>query len=224
MTIAFFALFFASLAAAQSSRSGAATATGQLERYVAYCAEDGSEAEILNFLSGTTIARVGDVELQIASVGAEGGATFRFVRQGKSIFNFSADDLLAPDVWIAIDFRNSWLAITYSDGGELGGFHVRVFQISKTGVSDTSSKIAPAVAAFKSKHSCESRGNNVQALKWIKNDLLLMTSVYPTSDCGADMGHTEAYLVVMPNGNILQHLTLQELKHYPGVCLKNDGD
>ncbi len=33
------------------------------------------------------------------------------------------------DGWTAIDPAHDQLAITYSDGGAIGGFHVRVFQI-----------------------------------------------------------------------------------------------
>jgi len=215
-------LLIAALAAGQSSSAPASKS--QPERLITYCANDGYDADISGFPIGATIARIGDVKLQVVSVGDESGADFRFVQHGKPILDFALNDLLAPEVWIAVDFRNNRLALTYSDGGGLGGFHVRIFQIGNNGITDISGMVAPAVRDFKSRHYCESRGNNVRALKWIHGDLLLMTSVYPTSDCGAEMGHTEAYLVGTPSGNLMRHLTLQELKHYPGVCLQNDGD
>jgi len=100
---------------------------------------------------------------------------------------------------------------------------VRVFLIDSTGIHDVSKSVDGAIADFKSRHFCKSRGlNNVTALKWIGGSLLLYTEVYPTSDCGPDLGHLEGYLVQVPEGMIVRHLTLNELKHYPGVCLQND--
>jgi hypothetical protein len=70
----------------------------------------------------------------------------------------------------------------------------------------------------------ERNGNNVTALKWLPDSkhLILMTDVYPTSDCGPDLGHTEGYVVAFPEGKIVRHLTLNQLKSFPGICLEND--
>ena len=75
-------------------------------------------------------------------------------------------------------------------------------------------------------HYCKTRGNNVTALRFIGDarHLLLMTDVYPTGDCGADLGHTEGYVIGVPDGKIQRHLSLQELKRFPGICLENDPD
>jgi len=101
--------------------------------------------------------------------------------------------------------------------------NVSAFRIDQAGVTDVSKAIDKATADFKSRHYCESRGyNNVMAVKWVNGDLLLMTEVYPTSDCGPDLGHTEAYRVSVPVGQIQEHLTLEQLKRYPGLCLQND--
>ena len=40
--------------------------------------------------------------------------------------------------------------------------------------------------------------------------IYVVTSVYPTGDCGKDLGHTEAYLVQPTDGAILRHLSLRE--------------
>jgi hypothetical protein len=78
------------------------------------------------------------------------------------------------------------------------------------------------VADFHSRYDCQARGNNVEALKWSMGDLLLLTEVYPTSDCGRDLGHIEGYLIRLPDGAIREHLTLNQLRQYPGVCLQNN--
>lgn len=144
------------------------------------------------------------------------------VRRGtRTIFTFAVDDLSsnAEVVW-SPDGRA--FAFNYSDGGAIGGFHVRVFLVNGDTVKDASAAIEPAVNGFKSRHSCKTRGNNVTALKWLDDSrLMLMTEVYPTGDCGQDLGHAEAYIVAVPSGKIEQHLTLEQLKRFPGICLQN---
>ena len=198
------------------------------------CADDGYRVFVPESQSRTRIALIGDVDLEAAfrSENEEDGATFWFVRKGKTIFSFTAKDLSADGVWIAVDrevspalgFAYNHVALTYSDGGAIGNFHVRVFQIDGDVITDLSKTIEGAVGDFKARHYCKERGNNVTALKWVKGDLLLMAQVYPTGDCGSDLGHIEAYRVSMPDGKILQHLTLEQLKQFPGVCLENDDE
>lgn len=198
------------------------------------CADDGFRAFVPETQSRTRIALIGDIDLEAAfrSENEEDGATFWFVRGGKTIFPFTAEDLSADGVWIAVDrdvkstlgFAYDHIALTYSDGGAIGNFHVRVFQVDGNVVTDVSKAIEVAVGDFKARHYCKERGNNVTALKWIKGDLLLMTEVYPTGDCGIDLGHLEAYRVSVPEGKIQELLTLKQLIQYPGVCLVNDEE
>ncbi len=196
---------------------------------VTTCGGDGFAAVIPDFPARNIIARVADLDLEAGFPTEERGATFRFLRGKREIFKFFAKDLSAQSVWIAVDHglgldgsSEAHVAITYSEGGTIGGFYVRVFLIDGNGVVDVSKSIDDAVADFKSRHYCKTRGNNVTALKWIGGGLLLMTEVYPTGDCGPDLGHIEGYLVSVPEGKILEHLTTNQLKHYPGVCLQND--
>jgi hypothetical protein len=91
-------------------------------------------------------------------------------------------------------------------------------------VKNVSKSIDAAVADFKARHYCGAQGNTAAALKWIHGDLLLLTQVYPTGDCAPDAGHMEGYLVSVPEGKIVKHMTRSQLKRYPGVCLANDED
>jgi len=202
-------------------------------RVITECAEDGFYAFIPDGQSRARIARIGNVDLEAAFIPPnDDGARFWFVRDGKTIFSFTAKNLLASGVWIAVDddvnpalgYGYDYIALTYSDGGAIGGFRVRVFHLDGDVVTDVSKAIRGAVADFRARHYCKERGNNVTALKWTKGDLLLLTEVYPTSDCGPDLGHTEAYLVSVPDGKIQEHLTLNQLRQYPGVCLENDDE
>jgi hypothetical protein len=91
-------------------------------------------------------------------------------------------------------------------------------------VKDVSNSIDGVVSEFKTRHYCKTRGNNVSALKWVRGNLLILTEVYPTGDCGLELGHLEGYLVSVPEGKILEHMTLNQLKHYPGVCVQKDDE
>jgi hypothetical protein len=115
-------------------------------------------------------------------------------------------------VW-SDDKRN--FAVTWSDGGAIGGFYVRVFHIDGDSVTELPSTQA-AFGKFKAHHWCETRGNNIQAYDWLADSrqLVLVLSVYPTSDCGKEMGHTEAYVVDAATGNIRQHWNVKQLNSY----------
>jgi hypothetical protein len=210
----------------------AKSAKSNQELLITRCLDDGIEIQLPDYPSREKIARVADVDLEAVFPTENEGATFLFVRGGKEIFRFAAKDLYSSSVWIAIDHDRALdgthdqahIALTYSDGGAIGGFHVRVFLIDGNGVRDVSKCIDSAIADFKARHYCKTRGNNVSALKWIRGSLLILTEVYPTGDCGPDLGHLEGYFVSVPQGTILDHMTLNQLKHYPGVCLQNDDE
>lgn len=133
-----------------------------------------------------------------------------------SDFSTNGEMLWSPD--------GQAFALNYSNGGAIGNFHVRVFSKRGDTITEVSSAIRPAVDDFKARHYCKSRGNNVRALKWLEDSkrLVLMTDVYPTGDCGSDLGHTEGYVIRIPDGKIERHLTLNQLKTFPGICLEND--
>jgi hypothetical protein len=167
------------------------------------------------------ITRIGDTELQAGyEPGHSESPTFRVVRQGKTISSFTVEEMYSGNTWIAVDPGGDRFALTYSD--ESIGGDVRVFQMNGDVVTDVPNATQKATADFKSRHYCQARGNTVRALKWIKGDLLLTTGVYPTGDCGSDARHIEAYRVSVPDGTIKQHLTLAQLKRYPGLCFQND--
>jgi hypothetical protein len=195
--------------------------SSETQSYVSFCALDGVYAPLRDAPEKTLVTEIGEVQLFTGGLG-DPGASFWFSRKDKTLFRFDLKDLSVPFVWVITDTAHDRVALTYSDGGAIGEFYVRIFQIKGDTVTDLSQAVEPAVADFKSRHYCQARGNNVEALKWVKGDLLLLTDVYPTGDCGPDLGHTEGYRVSVSTGQIEEHLTLQQLKRYPGVCLQND--
>lgn len=192
---------------------------------VTVCANDGVFASVAyseeRIGERIRITRVGDAELQPGYEPSHTESpTFWVVQQGVTISSFTVEDMYTGNIWVAVDQGGDRFALTYSDEG-IGG-DVRVFQIRGDVVTDVSNSVLQtAVADFRSRHYCQARGNTVRALKWIKGDLLLTTAVYPTGDCGSDAGHMEAYRASVPDGAIREHLTLDQLERYPGVCLEN---
>ena len=93
-------------------------------------------------------------------------AKFSVRRGTRTIFTFAVDDL-SSNAEVLCSPNGKAFALNYSDGGAIGGFHVRLFLISDDNVTDISRAIQPAVNAFKARHYCKNRGNNVAALKWL---------------------------------------------------------
>src|ERR1700723_3892765 len=124
------------------------------------CVGDGIEIQLPDYPAREKVARVADVDLEAAFSTEDEGAIFWFVRGKKEIFRFTAKDLVSSSAWIAVDHDRALdrthdqahIALTYSDGGAIGGFHVRVFLIDGNGVTDASKSIDAAVAEFKSRH------------------------------------------------------------------------
>lgn len=139
---------------------------------------------------------------------------FLLRRNGKEILRTLLKDADASVSVVWAD-DNKHFAVTWSDGGAIGGFHVRAFQVQGDSVTELPAA-SKAFAAFKSHHWCETRGDNVQAYQWLPDsrDLVLVLSVYPTSDCGKEMGYTEGYVVDAATGDVRQHWNPKKLNRY----------
>lgn len=106
-------------------------------------------------------------------------------------------------------------AITWSNGGASGGFDVRVFQIRGDSAVELPA-VGVAYEAFKARHWCPARGDNLQAYRWTSDskELILVLSVYPTGDCGKQMGHTEGFVVDASTGRIIKNWNRHRLEAY----------
>ncbi len=109
--------------------------------------------------------------------------------------------------------------LMWSDGGVIGGYNVRVFRVSNESVTEVPTT-QTAERDFTAKHKCEARGVNVFAIKWEggSNALLIATQVYPTGDCGKEMGYTEGYLVATDTGVIRDRLPQPEIETEMKQC------
>lgn len=132
------------------------------------------------------------------------GGKFR-VTVGKTLLSdFDLPDL-SCNVEVGWSPDSSEFFISYSDGGAIGGYHVDLYQVD--GNSLTKSRVPMTVAErFKTEHWCESRGNNLFFLDWTPDSKVafLVAEVYPTSDCGKELGVHRGYAVRLQDGKILQ--------------------
>jgi hypothetical protein len=144
----------------------------------------------------------------------DSGGNLVVTRSGKELLNAPLKDLSASTsvVW-SNDRRN--FAVTWSDGGAIGNFHVRVFQVEGDRIVELPT-VQKAFDTFKAHHWCETRGDNVQAFGWLPDAtrLVLVLSVYPTGDCGKDLGFTEAYVVDAATGDIQLKWNTRQLRNY----------
>lgn len=146
------------------------------------------------------------------TVGEDG--KFILSKDHKMVWSTMLKDLSAS-VFVTWSERDNRFAITWSDGGAIGNFHTRVFHLAGDSINETASTQI-AFQDFRGRHWCRTRGDNVQAAGWDRQTgaLILVLSVYPTGDCGKDLGHTEAYFVAPQNGAIRRHLNIREFNLY----------
>jgi len=143
----------------------------------------------------------------------ETDGVFRLLQDNKILLSTPLRHLSAS-VSVVWSPNDSGFSLTWSDGGAIGMFRTRVFLLEK-GLFVEKPITSFAFTDFKKRHFCRARGDNIQAYNWPSpNSILLVMSVYPTSDCGADMGHLEAYLVSTTNGTILQRMTADQFMAY----------
>jgi len=126
---------------------------------------------------------------------------------------------LSAGVWLNWAPDSNAFFLMWSAGGALGRYHVRVFRVQKNHVSELrSTRIAES--DFAKTHSCDFRGNNSIALRWVNNSdsLLVSSEVYDTSDCGKEMGLAIAYLVRTNDGKIIKRYSKSETDNLYKTC------
>jgi len=135
------------------------------------------------------------------------------MRKGNELLHTTLGDMSA-NVTITCGLGCNVLAVTWSDGGASGNFHVRVFATLGGNFFETNTT-DQAAQQFKSHHDCPTRDNNIQAYRFESSQtLLLILSVSPASDCGTESGYTEGYFVRVSDGKVLRAITGTDLNTY----------
>jgi len=141
------------------------------------------------------------------------------VAVGKTILS----DFGLPDVSCNVEVGwspdSSQFFISYSDGGAIGGYHVYLYRI--VGRTLEKNPVPTAVAErFKTKHWCESRGNNLFFLDWTPDSKIafLVAEVYPTGDCGRELGTYRGYAVRLRDGKIVRMFSEKQTDSIEKEC------
>ena len=95
--------------------------------------------------------------------------------------------------------------ISYSDGGAAGGYYVHMYIVKGNTLSE-SNVPSMVMQRFKSKHWCATRGDNLYFLAWTPDSKIafLVAEVYPTSDCGKEMGTLRGYAADTASAKVLR--------------------
>jgi hypothetical protein len=153
------------------------------------------------------------------------------------MLNAPSCELVAPGKRMPIDLQvgpealwapdSDAVAITHSDGGALGTYHVLIYRPE----SDDQVELASAVRQDLARRfpACAGRGCtaeerrrlrknsdwvNVAAIRWMENSrrLLMMAWVPDSSSFGANLGKYNGYVVDARNGRILNRYSEQEFQ------------
>lgn len=139
------------------------------------------------------------------------------LRRGKKVLLSTPLKDLSASVSVVWSADGSHFAITWSDAGDIGRFHVLAFRIEGDSVTRLPAT-KQAWTAFTSRHWCKTRGDNIQAYGWYPESqaLVLVLSVYPAGDCGKDLGHMEGFVVDAATGEIKENWDVKQLDAYMG--------
>lgn len=122
--------------------------------------------------------------------------------------------------WLGISQDKRIFTINTSNVGAAGGWSVLVVKVPDIGPTvDLTSAMKVVERDFSSRHDCATRGDNYEALQWRSDTrLLISASVYGTSDCGAEMGYTEGYLLDVVGGKIMARYSEPQMLDLPCLC------
>jgi hypothetical protein len=143
---------------------------------------------------------------------------FRVAIGDKEVSNFELPDI-SCNIEVGWSPDSSQFFISYSDGGATGGYHVYLYRVAGNAVkaSHVPSQIAER---FKKGHWCESRGNNLFFLDWTPDSKMgfFVAEVYPTSDCGKELGLFRGYAVNLKEGRVLRVFTENQTESIEKNC------
>jgi hypothetical protein len=156
--------------------------------------------------------RIGELTLVLAyEKGSESHVDVSLERVGKIVYSTEINDLWNPNGWVAVSPDKQSFALSWSDGGAIGGFHTRIFVANGLGITEKSEGINEIQRVFSARHSCATRPNNYSAVRWLSNTTVLIeASVYDTGDC-AQLGYTDRFVLNVAQAKIIQRVHVPDL-------------
>jgi len=180
-----------------------------------------AEVFVLQTLERTPVVGSPDGHYRVTLFGNEEKADgiLRVFRSGEPIREFPLRHL-SGGIFVKWAPDSRAFYFMWSDGGVIGNYSVRVFQVAGNTVNEVPAT-EQAARDFARSHYCKARGNNMFAIRWLNgsNTLLVATQVYPTGDCGKDLGLFGGYEVRIDDGLIVRSYTEKQLKSlWPDGC------
>jgi hypothetical protein len=144
----------------------------------------------------------------------EDPTTFRVIAQ-KHTLEIIRYYEINSNIFLGWSPDSSQFFIMYSDGD----WHVHVFAVNGDRVRELSSP-KTAFEDFGKKHSCKTRENSILFLSWTSDSqrIFLVTEVHPTSDCGAEAGRFQGYLMQVETGEIMRRFNERETTEIERDC------
>ncbi|SRR6266700_2591007 len=143
---------------------------------------------------------------------------FRVKVANAVISEFDIEDISAA-IEIGWSPDSSHFFISYSSGGAVGNYHVRLFRLTGQTLTENGTPLTVA-ERFKAKYWCEARGNNLLFLGWTPDSKVafFVAEVYPTGDCGKDLGLYRGYAVRLEDRQILHVFGEKETTSIEKTC------
>jgi hypothetical protein len=147
--------------------------------------------------------------------------SFRVVRAGTMIGRVKMLDLSA-DIKIVWSPDSQKFAITFSDGGAEGAFHAHLYELQTNSINELRKPVEVAFNDFRTSYYCPARGNNIYFEGWTQDsdEVLIITEVFPTGDCGGIAGRQAGYLLDL-HGNIVERFTDKQIQAIGAACDKS---
>jgi hypothetical protein len=163
----------------------------------------------------------------VVEQGTEGDVTSReaFITVGgkqRELFAGHVD----PEILWSPDSKA--FAETYSDGGAVGLFHVLIYYDDGSRIIEPTAQVTKEFLSHP-RVCFEPEDPNVGAIEWINgsSEILVAAETLPHSNCD-DMGTFRAYIIHLPDGNILKRYGQLEAKklfwRHMGSELRNADD
>lgn len=190
-------------------------------RVITQCSWGGNDFGLPDGPQATEIGSYNGIEVT-GRMRANTGAVFTLSRNGRPLLHKTVVNVSNPNGWLGVSQDQQFFALNTSNGGATGGWSVSILHVTPTGtVEDLSSAMQVVSRDFSARHTCRTRGNNYQAMQWRRdNQLLITASVYPTSDCGNEMGYTEGYLLD-PLTKQFTRFSERSMLELPYICTYN---
>lgn len=195
-------------------------------RMIDLCAQDGYKVEIDDLWSGkssiVSAGHVGDIDLRVRQVEKDSADDIlAFSRHGKLIYQTPLEAFEGPYGWLTVSEDGKHFAFSWKSNATVS--RTKIFAAETNGtISEDRALIAKLLVGFvaDARHACSDPAVNLQAIKWIDRDhLLLAANSWSSLTCQTNF---DEGFIVQPDKHLIEkRLSGKELINLPAVCTWN---